>query len=59
MVGQKVGDPGWGELDRRVSRSQKRPTQWSNRVGWYLRISVNRCNDLHFVASDSGGERFI
>lgn len=19
--------------------------QWSNRVGWYLRISVNRCND--------------
>lgn len=47
MVGQKVGDPGGRELDRRVSRSQKRPTQWSNRVGWYLRISVNRRNDSH------------
>lgn len=33
--------------------------QWSNRVGWYLRISVNRNSDLHFVAADSGGERFI
>ena len=46
MVGQKVGDPGGRELDRRVSRSQKRPTHWSNRVCWYLRMSVNRRNDL-------------
>ena len=37
MVGQKVGDPGWGKLDR----------------------GVNRRSDLHFVATDSGGERFI
>jgi len=29
--------------------------QWSNRVGWYLKVLVNRCNDLHFVATDSGG----